>query len=169
MVEDDLLTTGSGKVAEAPEPQPETWATQVEPDHEETAPEDVYSYGYQEPEETPGVEEEPAYVQDETQPEYFQGSEEPVFESEPAAAEETDVAEPAEDIDADKSWWEEPSDDTDEGPSAEDEEGDVEEDTEAFLEKVFSELDSSEEDGEEGYGLLRRRRLGAMRDIARDS
>ena len=49
---------------------------------------------------------------------------------------------------------------------------DVEEDTEAFLEKVFSELDDSsdeKEDQEEGYGLLRRRRMGAIRDIAGDA
>lgn len=41
----------------------------------------------------------------------------------------------------------------------------VEEDTEAFLEKVFSELEETEEEPEsEGYGLLRRRRLGAIKD-----
>lgn len=53
----------------------------------------------------------------------------------------------------------------------------VEEDTEAFLEKVFSELESSEEEQpeaeeepqEEGYGLLRRRRMGAIRDMTGDS
>jgi hypothetical protein len=47
---------------------------------------------------------------------------------------------------------------------------DVEGDTEAFLEKVFSELDSSEpESEEEGYGLLRRRRMGSLRDFSSDS
>ena len=48
----------------------------------------------------------------------------------------------------------------------------VEEDTEAFLEKVFSELDSPDEEQateEEGYGLLRRRRMGAIRDVAGDA
>lgn len=45
----------------------------------------------------------------------------------------------------------------------------VEEDTEAFLEKVFSELESPEEPAEEGYGLLRRRRMGAIRDLSGDS
>jgi len=48
----------------------------------------------------------------------------------------------------------------------------VEDDTEAFLEKVFSELDGSdnEEEGEEeGYGLLRRRRMGATRDTSGDA
>ena len=49
-----------------------------------------------------------------------------------------------------------------------DEDGEVEEDTEAFLEKVFSELDSTTDDEEEGYGLLRRRRMGVMRDSSRD-
>lgn len=49
-------------------------------------------------------------------------------------------------------------------------EDEVEDDTEAFLEKVFSELETSDDDSEEeGYGLLRRRRLGAMRDTSTDS
>jgi hypothetical protein len=38
----------------------------------------------------------------------------------------------------------------------------VEEDTEAFLEKVFSQLDSNGQPEEEGHGLLRRRRLGSV-------
>ncbi len=93
---------------------------------------------------------------------------EQIAEGSDAEAEATDA--PAEDLDPNRSWWEEPEDefagsDDDEGDS----DGDVEEDTEAFLEKVFSELDRSDEGEEEGYGLLRRRRLGAMRDIARDS
>lgn len=66
----------------------------------------------------------------------------------------------------------EPDEDTrvepaEETPAASEDE-DVEEDTEAFLEKVFSELGSSEEEREEGYGLLRRRRLGSMRDLSGD-
>jgi hypothetical protein len=42
--------------------------------------------------------------------------------------------------------------------------GDVEEDTEAFLEKVFSQLDSNGQADveEEGHGLLRRRRMGSV-------
>ncbi|MEE8376292.1 MAG: hypothetical protein V3S26_08235, partial [Acidimicrobiia bacterium] len=59
----------------------------------------------------------------------------------------------------------------DEGDDDKVEDDEVEDDTEAFLEKVFSELDSSddEEEGEEeGYGLLRRRRMGAMRDTSGD-
>jgi hypothetical protein len=61
-----------------------------------------------------------------------------------------------------KSWWEDPE--TKETPKAA---GEVEEDTEAFLEKVFSELEETEEN--EGHGLLRRRRLGALRDLSGDS
>ncbi len=53
--------------------------------------------------------------------------------------------------------------------SEDDEDGEVEEDTEAFLEKVFSELDSPTDVEEEGYGLLRRRRLGAARDSSGDA
>ncbi len=69
----------------------------------------------------------------------------------------------------------EPADAVEEGlsdvaPADEVEDDDeVEEDTEAFLEKVFSELDSSTEADEEGYGLLRRRRMGALRDSSGDA
>lgn len=114
--------------------------------------------------------------------------------SEPEAV--TEVVD--EDVDPDESWWEEPDDEvsetdaeevvpSEEMPVAEkddiaddekpevptvgedDEDGEVEEDTEAFLEKVFSELDSSTDEEEEGYGLLRRRRMGVMRDSSRDT
>ncbi len=47
----------------------------------------------------------------------------------------------------------------------------VEEDTEAFLEKVFSQLDASDKVDveEEGHGLLRRRRMGSvLKDIDED-
>ncbi len=60
----------------------------------------------------------------------------------------------------------------DEGDDDEVEDDEVEDDTEAFLEKVFSELDDSsdEEEGEEeGYGLLRRRRMGAFKDSSGDA
>ena len=100
---------------------------------------------------------------------------------------------------ADESWWQEPEADVPQAPGAEvtpevvseglseippvatsdqDDSGDVEEDTEAFLEKVFSELgsaededgsDSAESEAEEGYGLLRRRRMGSLRDFSSDS
>ena len=53
--------------------------------------------------------------------------------------------------------------------SEDDEDGEVEEDTEAFLQKVFSELDTPADEEEQGYGLLRRRTMGAMRDSLGDS
>lgn len=110
--------------------------------------------------------------------------------SEPAPEPTLDAAE--EYVDPNESWWEEPEEEeaaaeaeqleptayeepqpapTDEEAMSEysDEAEDVEEDTEAFLEKVFSELDSSSDedtDEEEGYGLLRRRRMGAIRDMS---
>jgi hypothetical protein len=64
-----------------------------------------------------------------------------------------------------QSWWKDPE--TKEDSTAA-EGGDVEEDTEAFLEKVFSELDETDPE-QEGHGLLRRRRLGALRDLSGDS
>ena len=107
----------------------------------------------------------------------------PVFEPAPAD-------EPDEDLDPNQSWWQEPreeavpvvEDDESQAPAvvaeglseiptveSSDEGSDVEEDTEAFLEKVFSELDSSEPEAEEGHGLLRRRRMGTLRDFSSDS
>jgi Domain of unknown function (DUF4388) len=97
-------------------------------------------------------------------------------------------AEADEEVNPDRSWWQEP---TDEGTPASadeaqapavvaeglseipsvggsDEGSEVEEDTEAFLEKVFSELDA-EPEAEEGHGLLRRRRMGTLRDFSSDS
>jgi hypothetical protein len=102
-----------------------------------------------------------------------------------------DRLEPATDSDTtdpDRSWWQEPA--ADGQPVVDDEfvepavvaeglseipsvgaskdGGEVEEDTEAFLEKVFSELDP-EPEVEEGHGLLRRRRMGTLRDFSSDS
>lgn len=78
-----------------------------------------------------------------------------------------DSAEEPEEVPAaghhDESWWEDPKTSKDE-----DDDSGVEEDTEAFLEKVFSELEETEEE-HEGHGLLRRRRLGALRDLTGDS
>lgn len=93
----------------------------------------------------------------------------------PQAVEEVPVAE-EEDVDPDESWWEEPQD-TEESEEDEavipavgsEDAEDIEGDTEAFLEKVFSELDSSETEAEEGHGLLRRRRMGSLRDFSSDS
>jgi hypothetical protein len=48
--------------------------------------------------------------------------------------------------------------------------GAVEEDTEAFLEKVFSQLESNGQPEEEGHGLLRRRRLGSvLKEVTEDN
>ncbi len=94
-------------------------------------------------------------------------------------------SDPDADVDPSESWWQEPEDEVEEVdeepqtpevvaeglseiPSVDGDE-DVEEDTEAFLEKVFSELESSEPESEEGHGLLRRRRMGTLRDFSSDS
>lgn len=80
------------------------------------------------------------------------------------AADETPAEEPA--VDPHASWWVEPEE------TAAPAEEEVAEDTEAFLEKVFSGIGGEEEPEqrqEEGFGLLRRRRLGVMRDISNDS
>jgi hypothetical protein len=84
---------------------------------------------------------------------------------EPTRSPTEEPAEPAASVDVDpnESWWTEP-----EPAGKSDESGEVEEDTEAFLEKVFSGLENNEPQ-EEGYGLLRRRRLGALRDLSNDS
>ncbi|HEX6946101.1 MAG TPA: DUF4388 domain-containing protein [Acidimicrobiia bacterium] len=92
-----------------------------------------------------------------------------------ASNETTEVEEPAveagvatesgAEVDPNASWWVEPEPETEE-------EEQVAEDTEAFLEKVFSGMGGDESQQqqrqEEGYGLLRRRRLGVMRDISND-
>lgn len=157
-----------------PEPEPE--------------PEYEYAYGQEDGEEDAGTSEATeAPVGDYFQetPEEPEGSddrtreaEEPAWRPEsqiPGVGEDTaevhqDDEETSEALDPNQSWWQEPEDEhAPADDEADDSEGEVEEDTEAFLEKVFSELDRSDDGEEEGYGLLRRRRLGAMRDIARDS
>jgi hypothetical protein len=107
----------------------------------------------------------------------------PVYEEEPVSPVDSE-------IDPDRSWWDEPeteptgatvsedhqdteelaaeSDDvethqTAETTDADDDVDDAEdvEDTEAFLEKVFSEV-GSEPTEEDGHGLMRRRRMGSI-------
>lgn len=128
-----------------------------------------------------------------------------VFETAPAEDESEGARQ-------DRSWWQEPEvegpfdDDESRTPEvvadglsemppvgardSQDDDEDVEGDTEAFLEKVFSELGSADpsedaepetEEGhglmsedpepetEEGHGLLRRRRMGTLRDFSSDS
>lgn len=77
---------------------------------------------------------------------------------------ETDPA-----TDPNTSWWQEPKDEGEDGTADEEATDAIEEDTEAFLEKVFSELETSEPEAEEGHGLLRRRRMGTLRDFSSDS
>lgn len=104
----------------------------------------------------------------------------PVYEEETVSPVETE-------IDHDRSWWDEPEtepagatvseDQEDTGEPADDvethqaadttdtaedvEDADDVEDTEAFLEKVFSEV-GSEPSEEDGHGLMRRRRMGSI-------
>ncbi len=186
LVEEDLLRTESGASQEPAET--DSWS----------AP------GFEQPSvRREAIEEDSPRVEEPYQPDYGFGDQEPVEEpaaedswagpasapvaedawagpaSAPVAEEEPQTPGDAPQVDPDpnESWWQEPkSDAADEDEATDAPEGDVEEDTEAFLEKVFSELDtpSEDEDGsedqDEGYGLLRRRRLGAMRDItSRDS
>lgn len=132
-----------------------------------------------------------AGVVEESAPEQYTSDE---YEYEPAAETSADqpetedaFAEPAEDeeVNPNESWWQEPAEGEDtadestetpevvaenlsEIPSTADAE-EVEEDTEAFLEKVFSELETSEPEADEGHGLLRRRRMGSLRDFSSDS
>ncbi len=110
------------------------------------------------------------------------------------AEQDDDEDHEAVEADPSESWWQEPEDEfsqadeetedvepavvaegLSEMPSVSDsddsgEDSDVEEDTEAFLEKVFSELESTPEpQADEGHGLLRRRRMGTLRDFSSDS
>jgi hypothetical protein len=144
------------------------------------------------------VESEPdsQYVVPSAEPSVFEAeraetSDREEFDAEPPVFQDAVEGENDEDIDPDESWWQEPDVEDepveeDESPTPEvvseglseippveasDDDPDVGEDTEAFLEKVFSELDSSENEDEadEGHGLLRRRRMGMLRDFSSDS
>jgi hypothetical protein len=105
-------------------------------------------------------------------------------------ADEVDPGDEMEEAAHGESWWQEPEPEVGEPEVSEtpveeddskiadtdDDDPRVEEDTEAFLEKVFSELESSDEEPEEqqepedeGHGLLRRRRMGTLRDFSSDS
>ena len=125
--------------------------------------------GYDEADEEPtdeAPEEEPAedFASPYDTPERVYDEE--VSEDEYEEADEVGAEEqPAETPSHHQSWWQESEV---KEASATGEGADVEEDTEAFLEKVFSELEETEEENE-GHGLLRRRRLGALRDLSGDS
>ncbi|HEX6286252.1 MAG TPA: DUF4388 domain-containing protein, partial [Acidimicrobiia bacterium] len=151
--------------------EPETEWTEpsgpiAEPSHEERSYEEPsYQSSYQEdPYETAEATAEPTEVEAEQPQEIFNSETAERDDERPAAA----------------SWWQEPQAEVEEidedhapevvseglsempsvGPVESPEE--AEEDTEAFLEKVFSELDSDKSDTDEGHGLLRRRRMGTL-------
>ncbi len=173
LVGEELL--GLNAAARAAETAPAAWSETIEPA-------EIAGYepaGY-EPAASEATTYEPAGYQaataetaatepvTESAPEDEFAAAEPVFADTPltdetSAAESNEVAQ---DVDPNASWWTEPEPET--GGGAEEAAEEVEEDTEAFLEKVFSGLDSNEAP-EEGYGLLRRRRLGALRDLSNDS
>ena len=93
---------------------------------------------------------------------------------------EMGAEEPSGEVDPDRSWWDEPEDESPaasveedsqepaaaDAEKAEDESG--EQDTDAFLEKVFSEV-GTETPEEDGHGLMRRRRMGSiLRELGED-
>jgi len=98
--------------------------------------------------------------------------EEPADETPTEVAAEHDEADiAAGEVDPNQSWWNEPEREAaakEADATAASATEDVEEDTEAFLEKVFSELEPTDT-SDEGYGLLRRRRMGALRDFSNDA
>jgi hypothetical protein len=150
MIEEDLLRLETAPVATPPTES--EWTERVEAPMSTSEPVSG-EYAADELMEPVFAEEEP------TAPSFESGAEEqgetPVEEvGEPPAAVE---------VPHNESWWTEP-----ETARKTDDEGEVEEDTEAFLEKVFSGLEK-DENQEEGYGLLRRRRLGTLRDLSNDS
>lgn len=129
-------------------------------------------------EESPGIEESRYEERDEYKP------------VESAVSESSD--EVSDEPDSDQTWWQEPEPEPVADQADEDEDEDArtpavvseglseippigtreeesEEDTQTFLQKVFSELESSEDETDEGHGLLRRRRMGTLRDFSSDS
>jgi hypothetical protein len=163
LVKSELIDLEGPATPEQPEDQDAVWEEPVSYDDLVEEPQTSYD-------ETPSY--DTAYVADQPQ----------------VAVTEEEVSADQESEDSER-WWQEPTGDSDGAVEAEyssevvsevvseevsetpatarDEE--VEEDTEAFLEKVFSELDSTEPEAEEGHGLLRRRRMGTLRDFSSDS
>lgn len=112
------------------------------------------------------TEDQPIYPSAEEGDDRGQVFEEPAEETHSPIASDDAQTESTRQPDPDQSWWSEPERE----PVAEDDDStdEVEEDTEAFLEKVFSELEPTEPT-DEGFGLLRRRRMGALRDFSNDA
>ena len=180
LVENDLVVleksssqeSGTEPIHDDPQPVNDEWTTEetVEVNADDTmALDDEYSEDHQT--EVPVAESE-GYESDE-----------------PADMFATDDGPIAEESDASESWWHDPepaneisaqtedeaktpevvAEGLSEIPAVAEDASEVEEGTEAFLEKVFSELESSEPEAEEGHGLLRRRRMGTLRDFSSDS
>jgi Domain of unknown function (DUF4388) len=160
LIEENLLTLDAPPmVTETVAP---SWEYQA-PVVEETADEEPVLH------EEPAVEEEPIFA-----------TEAAIEEQHGEAAEVDDTLADSAEVDPNQSWWKEPDpepvEDADlEGVAAASDTmvetatlPDVEEDTEAFLEKVFSDMEPTEET-DEGYGLLRRRRMGVLRDLSNDA
>ncbi|HEX6220555.1 MAG TPA: DUF4388 domain-containing protein [Acidimicrobiia bacterium] len=172
LVNSELVELGQEQVEDEWTEPTAAPTTTIDEHHQEPSHEDSY---HEEPHQDPVARPEPTEVEADEPQQVF--------------AEET--LEPRDEQPHEESWWQEPEDETtpvDEEPRApevvseglseippvqaiEDPEvaEDVEEDTEAFLEKVFSELDSDKSETDEGHGLLRRRRMGTLRDFSSDS
>jgi hypothetical protein len=182
LVSNDLITLSGISEEETPATSPVSeWDT--EPEVAADEPTDAYEEIREEPvAEIPS--EEPVEAFSTEEPSEADSSE---WAEEPEPVPAAEVVSPSasdESTDPNESWWQEP---VDEPAAADDDEArvpevvaeglseipsvdsHVEEDTEAFLEKVFSELESSEPEAEEGHGLLRRRRMGSLRDFSSDS
>jgi hypothetical protein len=176
LVDTDLVLLGSGPMTET-DPAIEDSALEAEDEYAEPHEPDLPV----EAEESVLSPDEPLASDDDYPEEDVDPNEswweEPEAESEPEAVTDDSlapkvVAEGLSEIPPVGSSEDDDSGSTDHGSDSgsSDDGSDVEGDTEAFLEKVFSELDSSEpESEEEGYGLLRRRRMGSLRDFSSDS
>ncbi len=156
LISDELLTMEAPAAPIAPEAE----TRGAEPAEPWTGQEPVSFAEAGEPADETPVEGSPAPTADDTEQVFHTDEESPAYVgADPAGAES------AHQVDPNQSWWNEPD------PARSGDEGeseDVEGDTEAFLEKVFSGLEP-EEASEEGYGLLRRRRMGALRDLSNDA
>lgn len=190
LVASDLVEIGSPAPTTSPytsEPEPHVGRYR---ETEEMSEEAAQVVGYDEPRRSEPVHEETRGEDPGYQPSYddMTGYEDHV-DPEPVAAEDSydESDQSSEEDPHDESWWREPENElghVEEEPSVAmevedqseippiaplEEPEDVEEDTEAFLEKVFSELESDKSETEEGHGLLRRRRMGSLRDFSSDS
>ena len=181
LLKNDLVNLGSGEPVTV-ENDPYSWA--AEPTAIEDNPVEVEEVEEAEVDEGYLAEAEHEAFADDTDGPAGEVPQE-VYESDAQAESEEDF----EDVNPEHSWWKKPTDEDrpsdydyeddqspevvgeglSEMPTAETEDDEVEEDTEAFLEKVFSELDSPEPETDEGHGLLRRRRMGTLRDFSSDS